>query len=77
VRSAEAGAGLALARWSLVATEVASGRLAIAARSATPYGKAYFFVCPTKLRTMSKVVAFRDWLLGQAALQAMPVRHNA
>jgi LysR family glycine cleavage system transcriptional activator len=77
VRSAEAGAGLALARWSLVATEVAHGRLAVAARSATPYGKSYFFVCPPKLRTMAKVVAFRDWIVGQAALQATPVRHNA
>jgi LysR family glycine cleavage system transcriptional activator len=77
VRSAEAGAGLALARWSLVAREVASGRLSVAASSATPYGKSYFFVCPTKLRTMSKVVAFRDWLLGQAALQAMPVSRAA
>lgn len=77
VRSAEAGAGLALARWSLVANEVTNGKLAVAGRSATPYGKSYFFVCPPKLRTMSKVVAFRDWLLAQAALQAPPVHLDA
>jgi hypothetical protein len=50
---------------------------ATAAPSATPYGKSYFFVCPPKLRTLAKVVAFRDWILGQAALQPTPVHHNA
>jgi LysR family transcriptional regulator, glycine cleavage system transcriptional activator len=67
VRSAEAGTGLALARWSLVGAEVQSGRLAIASPIITPYVSAYYFVCPPRLRTVSKIISFRDWLLGQAA----------
>src|SRR5258706_2076633 len=77
VRSAEAGAGLALARWSLVASEVASGRLAVACRRATPFGRSYFFVCPPKLRTLAKIVAFRDWILSQAALQSEPIAYSS
>jgi LysR family glycine cleavage system transcriptional activator len=72
VRSAEAGAGLALARWSLVATEVQSGRLVIASRHVTPYVRAYYFVCPMKLRGMAKVTAFRDWIMAQAAHHPTP-----
>ena len=77
VRSAEAGAGLALARWSLVAGEVANGRLAVACRRATPFGRSYFFVCPGKLRSLAKTMAFRDWLLGQAAQQPEPSVYSA
>ena len=67
VRAAEAGSGLALARWSLVADEVESGRLAMASRQVVPYGLAYYFVCPPKLRELPKVTAFHDWLRGEAA----------
>jgi LysR family glycine cleavage system transcriptional activator len=67
VRSAEAGSGLALARWSLVANEVKSGRLAVASSKHTRYGRRYYFVCPPQALTIKKVVAFRDWLKRQAA----------
>jgi LysR family transcriptional regulator, glycine cleavage system transcriptional activator len=79
VRSAEAGAGLALARWSLVANEVNSGRLVVASRHVTAYGRAYYFVCPTRLRSVAKVCAFRDWLMAQGAGHSLPhhARRNA
>jgi LysR family transcriptional regulator, glycine cleavage system transcriptional activator len=72
VRSAEAGAGLALARWSLVASEVQAGRLAIASPHVTPYARRYYFVCPPRTLEMKKVAAFRDWLRGQAAEHPPP-----
>ena len=66
-----------VSRWSLVAGEVASGRLAVACRRATPFGRSYFFVCPPRLRSVAKIVAFRDWLLGQASLQPAPAVYSA
>jgi LysR family transcriptional regulator, glycine cleavage system transcriptional activator len=72
VRAAEAGAGLALARWSLVADDVRLGRLAVASKKYTPYGLAYYFVCPPKNRDLRKVAAFHGWLRAQAAKQFSP-----
>jgi LysR family glycine cleavage system transcriptional activator len=72
VRSAEAGAGLALARWSLVSSEVQSGRLVIASRHRTPFELRYYFVCPPRALTVKKVASFRDWLRVQAAEHPTP-----
>ena len=72
VRSAEAGAGLALARWSLVADEVRSGRLVIASRHRTPYSRRYYFVCPPRALAVKKIAAFREWLHAQCAQQVPP-----
>jgi LysR family glycine cleavage system transcriptional activator len=72
VRAAEAGAGLALARWSLVADEIRSGRLALAGRQATHYPLAYHFVCPVKHREMPKVAAFHSWLRSEAEKHRPP-----
>lgn len=72
VRSAEAGAGLALARWSLVCAEVHSGRLVVASRQRTPYARRYYFVCPPRALSLKKVSAFRDWLREQAAAHPAP-----
>src|SRR5213082_3301195 len=47
VRAAQAGQGLALSRWSLVADEVAMGRLAVAGRPVRS-AHAYHFVCPDR-----------------------------
>ena len=66
VRAAEAGQGLALSRWSLVADEVSMGRLAIAGR-ALRSRHAYHFVCPPAHLALEKVALFREWLAGQAA----------
>lgn len=72
VRAAEAGGGLALARWSLVADEIRSGRLALAGRHAVQYPLAYHFVFPEKHRAMPKVVAFHGWLRSEAAKHQPP-----
>lgn len=69
VRAAEAGDGLALARWSLVADDVQRGRLAIASKNVTPNGRDYYFVCPPKHCGLPKVAAFHTWLRAEAARQ--------
>jgi len=61
VRASEAGQGLALARWSLVADDVTMGRLAVAGR-AVRSARAYYFVCPPTHLAHEKVAAFREWL---------------
>jgi LysR family transcriptional regulator, glycine cleavage system transcriptional activator len=66
VRTAADGQGLALARWSLVADEVRSGRLAVASPRIVDSARAYWFVCPPSHLTLDKVVLFRDWLRTQA-----------
>ena len=66
VRSAEAGQGLALSRWSLVGDAVALGRLAVAGRCVhSAHG--YHFVCPPAHLKLEKVAAFRGWLAAQCA----------
>jgi LysR family glycine cleavage system transcriptional activator len=72
VRAAEAGGGLALARWSLASDEVQRGRLAVASRNVTPYSRAYYFVCPPKYRSLPKVNALHAWLRKQASLHPAP-----
>ena len=66
VRAAEAGHGLALARWSLVGDAVTSGRLAAAGR-AVHSAQAYHFVCPPAHLALEKVATFREWLKSECA----------
>jgi LysR family transcriptional regulator, glycine cleavage system transcriptional activator len=73
VRAAEAGQGLALSRWSLVADVVAIGRLAVAGR-AVHSAHAYHFVCPTAHLALEKVALFREWLKDQGARFAAPAQ---
>jgi LysR family glycine cleavage system transcriptional activator len=70
VRAAQAGRGLALARWSLVSDEIAEGCLVIASSRIVPMAHGYHFVCPSSYLATEKVAAFRDWLLTEA--QAAP-----
>jgi LysR family glycine cleavage system transcriptional activator len=72
VRAAEAGHGLALARWSLVAAEVASGRLAMASARVVRHSRTYWFVCPPQNLKLDKVARLRDWLVQQAAAFPAP-----
>jgi LysR family glycine cleavage system transcriptional activator len=72
VRAAEAGSGLALARWSLVADEIRRGRLALAGGRITEHDLRYYFVCPPKHRAMPKVAAFQGWLRREAAKHGPP-----
>ncbi|MET0291431.1 MAG: LysR substrate-binding domain-containing protein [Steroidobacteraceae bacterium] len=61
------GQGLVLARWSLVADELAAGRLVMASEHAIPYGYDCFFACPPAYLALPKVQALRAWLLEHAA----------
>ena len=72
VRAAEAGQGLALSRWSLVAAEVASGRLSVASPRSVASAHAYYFVCPPSHLTLDKVAVFREWLKAQCAAFPAP-----
>ena len=72
VRAAGAGQGLALVRWSLVAHEIESGRLAIASRTILPIRLAYYFVCPASFLGIEKIAAFRDWVLDEARRAPRP-----
>jgi LysR family glycine cleavage system transcriptional activator len=62
VLAAEQGLGLALARWSLVAAELASGRLVRPIELAAKSEFAYYFVAPAHYASMQKIVTFRLWL---------------
>jgi LysR family transcriptional regulator, glycine cleavage system transcriptional activator len=66
VRAAEAGQGLALARWSLVGDEITMGRLAVAGRAVLS-AHAYHFVCPPAHLALEKVAVFREWLTTECA----------
>jgi LysR family glycine cleavage system transcriptional activator len=71
VRAAEAGQGLALARWSLVGDDVMMGRLAVAGR-AVHSAHAYHFVCPPAHLALEKVAVFREWLTTECASFSAP-----
>jgi LysR family transcriptional regulator, glycine cleavage system transcriptional activator len=60
--AAEQGHGLALARWSLVAGDLASGRLVRPSSQSVRQHKAYYFVAPAHNFELPKVIHFRDWL---------------
>ena len=72
VHAAEAGQGLALARWSLVSREIEAARLAIASRRIMPMKRAYFFVCPIGYVNVDKVAALRSWMLEEAERAPRP-----
>ncbi|MBR0683357.1 transcriptional regulator GcvA [Roseomonas eburnea] len=61
------GQGVALARTALAAWDLLSGRLVqpFGPRLAVPYG--YWIVGPRATSGLPKVIAFRDWLLREAA----------
>jgi LysR family glycine cleavage system transcriptional activator len=65
LRATEAGQGLALARWSLVADEVREGRLAVAGPRAVKFSRSYYFACTAAAARLDKVEAFRRWIREQ------------
>jgi LysR family glycine cleavage system transcriptional activator len=76
VRAAEAGQGLALSRWTMVADAVAAGRLALVGRAVrSPH--AYHFVCPPAHLSLEKVAAFREWLANESARFPAPLLLSA
>jgi LysR family glycine cleavage system transcriptional activator len=72
VRMAVQGAGLALARWSLVADEIANGTLVRASAKTIPWVSSYWLVCPPRTAELPAVKAFSDWLKAESAAFARP-----
>jgi LysR family transcriptional regulator, glycine cleavage system transcriptional activator len=64
------GQGIALARTALAACDLINGRLVRPFRVALPLSNTYWIVCPRATSTLPKIVAFRDWLLAEAAADA-------
>ncbi len=60
--AAEQGHGLALARWSLVAGDLAAGRLVRPSAQSVRQLNSYYFVAPPHHFELPKVLRFRDWL---------------
>jgi len=60
---AEQGNGVALARWSLVARDIETGRLVRAIPTAVKTNWSNYFVSPAHYFDLPKVAIFRDWLL--------------
>ena len=65
VRMAIQGAGLGLARWSLVADEIHCGTLAVAGRT-VKYDRSYWLVCPTRAKDLPAGRTFMDWVRAEA-----------
>ena len=59
------GLGFGLLRWTIAASEVHAGRIALASDHIVPHRFAYYFVCPQDYATFPKVAALRDWLMQQ------------
>lgn len=72
LRAAEQGLGLALSRWSLAASAVASGALVLAHPRALRYPRSYYFVCPESYLGIRKIADFRDWVVAAAAQSPRP-----
>jgi LysR family glycine cleavage system transcriptional activator len=64
------GQGVALLRTALAAADLINGRLVRPFRVALRLSNTYWIVCPKAMRSLPKIVAFRDWLLAEAAADA-------
>jgi LysR family transcriptional regulator, glycine cleavage system transcriptional activator len=64
------GQGIALARTTLVAWDLLNGRLFVPVNVSLGLENTYWAVYPKLAATEPKVVAFRDWLLAEAADEA-------
>lgn len=60
--AAEQGQGIALSRWSLVARDLATGRLVRPIPRVVKTDWSYFFVSPPHYFNIPKVVFFREWM---------------
>ena len=60
--AAEQGHGLVLARWSLVAGDLAAGRLVRPSEQSVRQKHSYYFVAPPQNFDLPKVRRFREWL---------------
>ena len=61
------GQGIALARTTLAATDLISGRLVRPFAEELRLSKTYWIICPKATASLPKIETFRDWLQGEAA----------
>jgi len=66
LEAAAAGQGVALAKGTLAAEDLRTGRLVRPFNVTQPLDFAYFLVCPRRKTSLAKVVAFLRWLRVQA-----------
>ena len=64
------GQGIALARTTLAATDLISGRLLRPFAEELRLSKTYWIICPKATAALPKIVTFRDWLLAEASSDA-------
>ena len=68
IEAAVLGKGVALAKATLAATDLAEGRLVKPFPVNAPVGFAYYVVCPKAKLNLPKVALFRDWVRDEAAI---------
>lgn len=61
------GQGVALARTTLAATDLLTGRLVRPFPVALPLSNTFWIICPKATKHLPKLIAFREWLLAEAA----------
>jgi LysR family glycine cleavage system transcriptional activator len=66
IKASIEGNGVALARRSLVADELAAGRLVRPFPLGLPAEYAYYILCPPESAALPKIALFRDWLIAEA-----------
>jgi LysR family glycine cleavage system transcriptional activator len=69
VQAAVDGMGVAIGRGSLVAGELAAGRLVRLFAATLREGEAYYLVYPEANRDRPQLAAFREWILAEAAAE--------
>jgi LysR family glycine cleavage system transcriptional activator len=70
IEAAILGRGVALAKGTLAAADLAEGRLVKPFELSVPVDFAYYVVCPKSKLNLPKVALFRDWLRLEAAAEA-------
>ena len=70
IEAALLGQGVALARTSLAADDLASGRLVRPLPQVAPTSFRYFLVCRSDVAQRRKVACFREWLISEAQSSA-------
>jgi len=66
IDAAADGQGVALARTTLAAWDLISGRLVIPVDMSLEIPNTYWIVCPKATATTPKIATFRQWLLAEA-----------
>ena len=67
LQAAAEGQGVALGRSALAAADLAAGKLVKPFDISLPANYAYYLACPEATSERPKIVAFREWLIAEAA----------